>query len=182
MLFLPTAHRRALAAPLQRELTGAQLEDLPAAQTLVSFVEHGELRQEGVESVRIIHRLHLDASAVTCPGVRARTVCDSVIHREQSAFRVTVQGTEEQRDLVVVFKTKQNKKVLKTELTERHLVDEAEVTVHHLGPDQLGRRGLTDPMEAVCSSGVAEQSRVVGGRTLKAQGSLQRTNTALLWN
>lgn len=40
---LLTARHKALPAPLQRVFTGAQLDDLPAAQTLVASVEHREL-------------------------------------------------------------------------------------------------------------------------------------------
>lgn len=48
------------------------------------------------------------------------------------------------------------------ELTERHLVDEAEVTVHHLGPGQLRRRVNGNPVETVRPQGVAVKSRVIG--------------------
>ena len=51
-------------------------------------------------------------------------------------------------------------------LTQRHLVDEAEVTVHHLGLDERWRRVYRYPMETARLQRVPKQSRVVGGRTL----------------
>lgn len=96
LLVLPTARHKAPPAPLQRVLTGAQLDDPPAAQTLVSSVEHRELQQEGAEPVWTFPQTHnhnVAATAVTCPGVRALSDCESHTHREPSAFSVTVQGT-----------------------------------------------------------------------------------------
>lgn len=61
-------------------------------------------------------------------------------------------------------------------LTERHLVDEAEVALHHLGPDQLRGRIRGDPVEAVGPRRVTEESRVIGGRSLK-----QDVFNAFLW-
>lgn len=54
-------------------------------------------------------------------------------------------------------------------LTERHLVDEAEVALHHLGPDQLCGRVQGDPVEAVGPRRVTEESWVIGGRSLKQE-------------
>lgn len=54
------------------------------------------------------------------------------------------------------------------ELTERHLVAEAEVTLHHLGPGQLRRRVNSDPVETICPQGVAVKSRVIGVRSLNS--------------
>ena len=51
-------------------------------------------------------------------------------------------------------------------LTQRHLVDEAEVTVHHLGLDEHRRRVYRYPMETARLQRVPKQSRVVGCRTL----------------
>lgn len=53
------------------------------------------------------------------------------------------------------------------ELTERHLVDEAEVALHHLGPGQLRGRVNGNPVETICPQGVAVQSRVIGVWSLK---------------
>lgn len=53
-----------------------------------------------------------------------------------------------------------------SELTERHLVDEAEVTLHHLGPGQLRRRVNGNPVETIRPQGVAVKSRVIGVRSL----------------
>ncbi len=53
-----------------------------------------------------------------------------------------------------------------TKLTERHLVDEAEMTLHHLGPGQFGRRITRHPVEAVSPHRVTEESRVIGGWSL----------------
>lgn len=51
-------------------------------------------------------------------------------------------------------------------LTERHLVDEAEVTLHHLGPGQFSRRINSYPVETICPHGVTVKSRVIGGWSL----------------
>lgn len=55
------------------------------------------------------------------------------------------------------------------ELTERHLVDEAEVTLHHLGPGQLRRWVNGNPVEPVRPQGVAVKSRVIGVWSLNGQ-------------
>lgn len=53
-------------------------------------------------------------------------------------------------------------------LTERHLVDEAEVTLHHLGPGQSSRRITRYPVETICPHGVTVKSWVVGGWSLSS--------------
>lgn len=51
-------------------------------------------------------------------------------------------------------------------LTEWHLVDEAEVTLHHLSPSQFNRWITSYPVETGCPHGVTVKSRVVGGWSL----------------
>lgn len=53
-------------------------------------------------------------------------------------------------------------------LTGRHLVDEAEVTLHHLGSGQFNRRITSYPVETVRPHGVTVQSRVIGGWSLNS--------------
>lgn len=53
-------------------------------------------------------------------------------------------------------------------LTEQHLVDEAEVTFHHLGPGQFSRRITGYPVETFCPHGVTVKSWVIGGWSLKS--------------
>lgn len=51
-------------------------------------------------------------------------------------------------------------------LTQRHLVNEAEVALHHLGPDQVKRRVNRYPVETVGPHRIAKESWVVGRRRL----------------
>ena len=53
-----------------------------------------------------------------------------------------------------------------TTLTERHLVDEAEVTIHHLGLGKFRGRVHCEPVEAVCPHSVTEKSWVICRRSL----------------
>lgn len=74
-------------------------------------------------------------------------------------------------------------------LTERHLVDEAEVTLHHLGPGQLRRRVNGNPVETVRPQGVAVKSRVIGvwslngwKRSKKPHRPRARTNGEIIFD
>lgn len=53
-------------------------------------------------------------------------------------------------------------------LTERHLVDEAELTIHHLSPGQFSRRITSYPVETIRPHGVTVKSGVIGGRSLNS--------------
>lgn len=79
-------------------------------------------------------------------------------------------------------------KMTKKELTERHLVDEAEVTLHHLGPGQLRRRVHSYPVETIRLHGVPVKSWVIGGWSLNrkkestsSRGSNEWRNTITIY-
>lgn len=111
------------------------------------------------------HRL-----AITCPGVSALIGWDREIHTEPSMFNVTVHGAGTHRGKMFSCLTStiaggrcfnSNAK-----LTQRHLVNEAEVALHHLGPDQVKRRVNRHPVETVGPHRIAKESWVVGRRRL----------------
>lgn len=52
------------------------------------------------------------------------------------------------------------------ELTERHLMNEAEMTLHHLRPGEFRRRVDCHPMETVGPRRVTEKRRVIGSWSL----------------
>lgn len=74
-------------------------------------------------------------------------------------------------------------------LTERHLVEEAELTLHHLGPSQFRRWVNSDPVETICPHGVTVKSWVIGGWSLNSEKCTQKnpqllralTNGEILW-
>lgn len=59
--------------------------------------------------------------------------------------------------------------VNKIKLTERHLVEEAELTLHHLGPGQFRRRVNSYPVETIRPHGVTVKSWVIGVWSLKRE-------------
>lgn len=48
-------------------------------------------------------------------------------------------------------------------------MNEAEMTLHHLGPDEFSRRVNCYPVETVCPHRITEKSRVIGSWSLNRE-------------